>query len=463
MIKTCYKKVCILIVCLLLGICLDQSRLTTPWASSDLPHNSPLSTSSKDRISSKPWYTKIEGAWGGHVKLRGGVSWPDDESFYKFLGTDPYYDGHTELRLTSQLFFGGWGYFETHYEAIFSGGDTRRKGGKLERFFPGLSKGGFFLSRPLEDERRLMDLTSTIDEDDAYIFYHRLDRLSLTLLPEWGVLRIGRQAVTWGNGLIFNPMDLFNPFAPTDIERDYKVGDDMVNAQFPVNEIVDVQLLYVARRNPANRNVDWDQSSLTGKVHFAVDTTEFDIMGARHYDDYVVGFGSTGYLKDAAWRLDGTWTFLSGRSEMGGFLSLVANIDYSWVWWKKNVYGLIELYYNGVGEDHYEDALTDEDVLDRLERGELFVLGRTYVSGHIRLEVHPLFNVFFTVINNMADPSGILQPRAIWDIGEDIQIPLGGSIVYGGNDTEYGGFEIPGTDFLIKAPDSAFLWLNYFF
>jgi len=142
---------------------------------------------------------------------------------------------------------------------------------------------------------------------------------------------------------------------------------------------------------------------------------------------------------------------------------LVANIDYSWVWWKKNVYGLIELYYNGVGEDHYEDALTDEDVLDRLERGELFVLGRTYVSGHIRLEVHPLFNVFFTVINNMADPSGILQPRAIWDIGEDIQITLGGSIVYGGKDTEYGGFEIPGTDFLIKAPDSAFLWLNYFF
>ena len=42
------------------------------------------------------------------------------------------------------------------------------------------------------------------------------------MLPRWGVVCVGRQAVTWGNGLIFNPMDLFNPFSPVDIERDYK-------------------------------------------------------------------------------------------------------------------------------------------------------------------------------------------------------------------------------------------------
>jgi len=422
-----------------------------------------LLITAKQPTPSLPWYNKVEAEWGGHIKLRGGVSWPDSESFYKFLSTDPYYDGHTELRLTSQLFCGGWGYFETHYEAAFSGGDSRKQGEKLEQFFPDFAADGIFLSRPVEDKRRLMDLTSTVAADDDYIFYHRLDRLCLTLLPEWGAVRIGRQAITWGNGMIFNPMDLFNPFAPTDIERDYKVGDDMVNARFPVKDTGDVQFLYVPRRNPENRNVSWDQSSLAGKVHFAVAPSEFDIMAARHYDDYVVGFGSAGYLRDAAWRFDATWTFLSGKGGMGGFLSLVANIDYSWVWRKKNVYGLLELYYNGVGEDHYSDALTDNDVLDRLKRGELFVLGRTYASGHVRLEVHPLFNVFLTVINNMADPSGILQPRAIWDIVEDVQITMGGSIVYGSKGTEYGGFEIPGTDFLMKAPHNAFLWVNYFF
>ena len=42
-------------------------------------------------------------------------------------------------------------------------------------------------------------------------------------------------------------------------------------------------------------------------------------MGTRHYEDYVVGIGSTGYLKDAAWRCDATWTFLKGKDNLGGF------------------------------------------------------------------------------------------------------------------------------------------------
>jgi hypothetical protein len=68
-----------------------------------------------------------------------------------------------------------------------------------------------------------------------------------------------------------------------------------------------------------------------------------------------------------------------------------------------------------------------------------------------------------TVINNLADPSGTVQPRAVWDIAEDVQITFGGNICYGRRGTEYGGFKVPGTNLLNKAPDSAFLWLTYFF
>lgn len=319
------------------------------------------------------------------------------------------------------------------------------------------------IAQPLEDDRRFFDLTKTIHEDDCCILYHRLDRLFLTLLAKWGVVSIGRQAVTWGNGLLFNPMDLFNPFAPTDIERDYKVGDDLVSTQFSVNKIGDFHLLYVPRREPASGDVKWNQSSLAGKLHFAWGTTEFDIMAAKHYKDAVAGIGSTGYLGNAAWRLDGVLTFLDDNRDKNGYLSLVANMDYSWVWWAKNFYGFVEFFYSGLGEDDYTDALSDPDISERLDRGELFTLGRTYVSGHIRVELHPLFNVYLTVINNLVDPSGILQPRAVWDIFEDFGITFGGNIYYGRRGTEYGGFKIPGTNFLNKAPDSIFLWLTYYF
>ena len=407
-----------------------------------------------------PWYKELSPEWGGHIRGRGTVSWPDGETIEGALEPAPHYDGTASFRLKNKVFFGQWGNFETHYEAVLWGGDTRRTQKSLAELYPGLFK---VFAGPPDDTLRLMDLTSTIDRTDDYILYHRLDRFCLTVQPEWGTVRIGRQVLTWGNGLLFNPMDLFNPFAPTDIERDYKVGDDMVNTQFSMNKIGDFDFVYVPRREPVGDDVAWDESSLAGKWHSAAGTTEFDILGAKHYKDFVVGFGSAGYLGGAAWRTGVTWTFLHEESSEDDFLSLVANIDYSWVWLGKNLYGLIEFYFNGLGTDDYAEAYTNPEIVKRLARGEIFTLGRTYLAGAVQVELHPLFTVYLTLINNLADPSGVIQPRAIWDITQDVQMTLGGNIYYGATGTEYGGFELAGTNVLIKPSDSAYLWLSYFF
>jgi hypothetical protein len=405
----------------------------------------------------------IEPDWGGQVKVQGFVSWPDDESFFAPVGTDTNYDGNTQFRIKNTLFLSDWGYFTTHYEAVVSGGDTRRKVKNLEKLFPNIFQGGLLLGRPVEDDRRLFDLTKTIDEDDSYLLYHRLDRLFLGLMPQWGSLRIGRQAITWGNGLLFNPMDLFNPFAPVDIERDYKIGDDMISSQISVSKLGDFQFIFVPRRDPVNNDAKWNQSSLAGKLHFASGTTEFDIMAAKHYRDAVVGVGSTGYLGDAAWRLDATWTFPGDAAGRDNYLSLVANVDYSWVWWGKNCYGFLEFYYNGLGDDNYSQALVEPAIFSRRDRGDLFVLGKAYMSGTLQIELHPLFNLFLTAINNVEDPSGILQPRGLWDVAEDFQVTVGGNVAYGERGTEFGGFEVAGTGLFTDTPDSAYLWLTYYF
>lgn len=411
----------------------------------------------------KTEYDSIKSKWGGQLRVIGESSWPDDETMSRSIGSGPYYDGHANFRLMNKTFVSSQVYVDVQYELIYSGGDTIRNRKELAQLYPDIIEYGLILSGILDDNRNLFDLSKTIDESDDYILYHRLDRLSLTLSPNWGSVRIGRQALTWGNGLIFNPMDLFNPFPPTDFIRDYKVGEDMITIQVPTSNFGDFQFVYVSRRNPMNGNVEFDQSSLAGKLHVASGTTEYDILAAKNYKDEVIGLGITGYLRDAVWRLDTTYTFLDNNSSGDGFFSLVANMDYSWIWWGKNIYGLIEFYFNGLGSNNYSEQLTDPDIIARLARGEMFTLGRTYLSGAIEIELHPLLKGYLTLINNIADPSGIIQPRATWSMVENIELTFGANISYGGNGTEFGGFKISQTDFTYKSPNNVYIWLTYYF
>jgi hypothetical protein len=405
----------------------------------------------------------IDLEWGGHVKIQGRLSDVDDRSIFKYVETGYFADGACDFRLMNKAFLGNRAILEIHYEAVLSGGDTRRRTNTLTETYPVLEKWISFIGTPVDDKRRLLDLTKTISEDDGDIFYHRLDRLLLTFQPDWGALYLGRQALTWGNGMLFNPMDLFNPFPPTDVEKDYKVGDDMARGLFFIENLGEFQILYVPRRDLIDGDVSWDESSFAGKLHRAFGSLEFDLMAATHYSDYVFGLGSTGYVKGAAWRLDVTWTVLDDHLDKNGFLSLDANLDYSWTWMAKNMYAFVELFYNGLGQDDYVKAITDPAVLKRLARGELFTLGKTYLSGMIQLETHPLVNIFLTLINNLKDPSGIIQPKMVWDIKQYIQLNTGGTFYYGGSDTEYGKFYIEPYDFYQVPADSIYCILTCFF
>jgi len=441
------------------------SNPKTIWAisGSEIPTNNSFGNTATP--SQNSWFDKIETDWGGRFRTVGTVSWPDDDTIFSPVGTGTYYDGLMDLRINNLTFFSDRIYTEVNYENILSGGDTRRARNELREFFPGFPERSVLFGAPLEDDARFFDLTGTIKDGDSYIWFHRLDRLNITIQPDWGLVRVGRQAITWGNGLIFNPMDLFNPFPPTDINRDYKVGDDMITTAFDLPQIGDLQFLWVVRRNPDTDSVGAPQNSLAGKLHFAYKTTEFDVMTTKHYSDFVAGAGSSGYLADAAWRCDVTWTLLDENQNGGpdNYFTVVANMDYSWNWFKKNFYGLIEYYHNGLGRSNYSKALLDPDINERLQRGELFVVGNNYLTGELQIELHPLFRVFLTAINNIEDPSGIFQPRAVWDVTQNLQMLVGANVAYGAKGSEFGGFRIPGTDLRNKVPPSVYLWFNYYF
>lgn len=403
--------------------------------------------------------------WGGHIRAIGTLSYPDDQSIYQFTDTGTFCDRQTELRLKHQFFAEPHWSFETHYELVDLRGDTMKNNNRLRKRLPTAVADQWMGGEPISDDRRLMNLTRTISDGDDYVVYHRLDRFNLTYASDWGTIRMGRQALTWGNGMLFNPMDIFNPFAPTTVQRDYKVGEDMLHFQRSTNDR-EGQLLYLPRRDAETGDVENNQSSFAGKCHIPIGTMEVDTAAALHFSDVVLGIGASGYWGGAAWRSDIIYTRLDDDSIHNGYWQWVANMDYAWQWGEKNVYGLLEFYYNGLGRDRdYVRALSDPAILQRFERGELFTLGRTYLAGKLQLELHPLLVTHITTICNTADPSGIFQPLLMWDVAPNFQLIMGANFNWGGDDTEFGGFDTAvGTSTVkVVSTDSRYLWLTYFF
>jgi hypothetical protein len=397
--------------------------------------------------------------FGGRLKLAGAITWHKDDTIFDVAGTGPCLDGNGELRLTNEAYFSRSLGLEIHYQAIWQGGDTLERTRNLQDLFGDLLPSSI-LATHIDDQGRLFDLTRVIHKSDRSILYHRLDRLNFSLVKRWGSIRLGRQGITWGNGLIFNPMDVFNPFPPAAIDKAYKVGDDMANLEIAMGSTGNLQVLYIPRRDPKSDDISFDHSSLAGKVHFSTGMTELDFMGAWHYKDKLAGIGGRGYVGQAAWRGDIIYT----RQDDGDdYLSVVVNMDYSWTWLGHNVYGMLEYFHSGIGKKDYGDAMLAQEIKERVGRGELFVLGRDYMSALAQVELHPLVNFYLTIITNIRDPSGIIQPRLTWDATQNLQLVTGITAEWGNSSSEFGGFTIPGTNVRAPSDNRLFLWLLYYF
>jgi len=382
--------------------------------------------------------------FGGHTKFRAvGQTYPENSVFRDVVGSDSL-DVAAILRLNLKLKSGNWT-FDSAYQLL------------------GLQGEGLKLSRPLNDDRRLFNLTDVISESRDSVILQRLDRLWLGYTSEKAVVRVGRQALSWGNGLAFAPMDLVNPFDPASIDTEYKTGDDMVYVQFLQDNGNDVQVAYVARRNLRTGNADSDEATAAVKYHGFAGESDYNFLVARSYGDPVVGLGASRGIGGAVWSAD----LVGTDTERDTYVQFVTNLMYSWNWADKNMSGAIEYYFNGFGQkDGQYDPLSlasNPDLLVRLSRGELFTMGRHYISGNVMIEMTPLWTVTPTVFVNVADPSALLQVVTSYSLSDNMTFLGSINVPIGPDGSEFGGIESGSPDRYLSRGAGLFAQLAWYF
>ena len=73
---------------------------------------------------------------------------------------------------------------------------------------------------------RLAELDDAIIEEGTYTYRHELDRAFVALRNDRAEVTVGRQAVGWGRGALYGAVDVFSPFAPLEVDREWRRGVD---------------------------------------------------------------------------------------------------------------------------------------------------------------------------------------------------------------------------------------------
>jgi hypothetical protein len=252
----------------------------------------------------------------------------------------------------------------------------------------------------------IWDLRWTIYEDANVVWQHDLDRLSVRRRFGRADVTVGRQAIGWAVGLIWSPNDLFAPFSPVEIDRDYRLGIDAARALVSLGAFGELDTVY------AFYDADFDDHVLIGRWQrrLAPANAAVGLMGGKFLSDAVVGVLATGELRGVGLHGECTFThdFDDDHAPFGpaSFFRAVAGADYRF---SGDVVALAEYYFNGYGTADPDQYIL-RAVSPRVARGELFNVGRHYLGFVADWRVHRRLHLIGQGQWNLTDPSAQVGP-----------------------------------------------------
>ncbi len=383
------------------------------------------------------------------LDLGSSFDWAAADSIDALLGFDTRQTLDAKARLMWQ---GGTGAlrFEAQVLLGYQAGDNVGYGAALAGMMPPAPPPSFF------------DLTVDVFSDTAQSMTIGLDRLYVSYSSQNFVLKLGRQAVTWGSGLVFRPSDIIAPFAPNAIDTAYKPGVDMAYAQVLFDNGNDMEAVFVPRRAVAGGPMVWDRSTLALRSTLLLGDFDGTVLLAQDHGDTLLNLGLGGPIGNAAWNVElGQWFLADGSTP----LNILANISNSGALGDMNITYFAEYFHNGFGVDTATplDALPTA-LADRLATGQLFNTGQDFLALGAQLSVSAAVTVSPNLIVSLNDGSLFGAVQAGVSLSDNLDISLNASKGFGPNGTEFGGRETSaGSGVYLRAPLSVGLNITRYF
>ena len=266
---------------------------------------------------------------------------------------------------------------------------------------------------------QFLDLSHVpLDRGDLQVMIE-VDRLNLAWDQPDFRLVVGRQAITWGVNFFWPVLDLFAPFPPQRIDREYKPGVDAVRLTLPLGSLSEVEVIGAGQGSSLR-----EDGSVGALVRLHLGAADIGLMAGWFHGDRVAGGFVTANLRGTGLRAEAAFTE-SGESpdEIGReqFWRASAGLDRQLT---PSLSLTAEVAWSGFGASDSRDY-PFVAASDRVQRGEVTSLGRSHAGTSLAWQAHPLLSLTGSLLLNLGDGSALLLPHGDWSLSDNVAVVFG--------------------------------------
>lgn len=225
-----------------------------------------------------------------------------------------------------------------------------------------------------------------------------LDRIAYKKRFGAASLSVGRQAIDWGAGRFWQPLNVFGAFAPTDLDTDYKPGIDAAVFNWYPSDFSSFTAVYALA--PHNDKTVKNSGALHYQGQIG-ETSQFTLLAGKVIGNRHIGASFESDWRGIGWRVEALHT----RAGQTGRKTLfwIAGLDYQF---ENGPMISAEWYHNGRGAS--SEAALPTLLSDRmLASGLQPHLGRRVLGFSVQQDLTPLLKASYTLlVSALKDPAG---------------------------------------------------------
>ncbi|MDA3778846.1 MAG: hypothetical protein PF487_01200 [Bacteroidales bacterium] len=193
-------------------------------------------------------------------------------------------------------------------------------------------------SNIIANDNGYLDMSNNIFSEKSFLINTNIDRAWVEYNKNSWNIKLGRQRINWGQNFVWNPNDIFNSYSFFDFDYEERPGSDAIRVQY-YNSYTSV--IEGAVSISSNEEI-----TAAGFYRFNKFAYDFQVLaGIINSNDYVIGTGWSGSIKDVAW--NGEITYLMPKDNLADSSGvLLTSVGASYMF-NNSIYVNAEILYNG--------------------------------------------------------------------------------------------------------------------